>query len=287
MSAVLVKNYMGNLLAPIGHFFTIALVDPILTILVGLYQMLLVLHVPYALGFAIILLTALIRLALFPLMASQMRTSKKMQELNPHLTKIKQQHKGDTMRIQQETSKLYKEHGINPAAGCLPLLIQLPIIYALYGALQSTVKLQGTAIVPYINKSIYVSAFKLHQPWDTHFFGFPLGQSPQHLLATFGIIVFFVPLLTAVLQFIQSKMMIPSQTSTKPVVQGEKKEEDFAQAFQTQSMYIFPLMIGFFSYSFPLGLSLYWNTFTLFGILQQYKISGWGGLASLMPKKKE
>ena len=59
---------------------------------------------------------------------------------------------------------------------------------------------------------------------------------------------------------------------------GEKKDDDFATAFQSQSMYIFPLMIGFFSYGFPIGLSLYWNTFTIFGIIQQYRISGLGGV---------
>ena len=60
---------------------------------------------------------------------------------------------------------------------------------------------------------------------------------------------------------------------------GEKKKDDFATVFQSQSLYIFPVMIGFFSYTFPLGLSLYWNTFTIFGIIQQYLISGWGGLS--------
>jgi YidC/Oxa1 family membrane protein insertase len=58
----------------------------------------------------------------------------------------------------------------------------------------------------------------------------------------------------------------------------KKKNDDFASAFQSQSMYIFPVMIGFFSYTFPIGLSLYWNTFTIFGIMQQYRISGLGGL---------
>ncbi len=279
---------MGNLLAPIGHIFTIAFVNPVLTVLVGLYQFLYFLHVPFALGFAIILLTAIIRLALFPLMASQMKTSKKMQELSPHLSRLKQQHKGDSLRLQQETSKLYKEHGINPAAGCLPMLVQLPIIYALYGALQSTVMLHGAAIVTHINSSIYISAFKLQQPWDTHFLGLPLGQSPHVLMNTIGFIVLVIPILTGLLQFIQSKMMISTPAaSSHPVKAGEKKEEDFAQAFQTQSMYIFPLMIGFFSFNFPIGLSLYWNTFSLFGILQQYKISGWGGLTTLLPKRKE
>ena len=64
----------------------------------------------------------------------------------------------------------------------------------------------------------------------------------------------------------------------------DKKKEDFASAFQTQSLYIFPVMIGFFSYNFPVGLSLYWNTFTIFGIIQQYKVSGLGGLKGWVKK---
>ncbi|MEK7160224.1 MAG: YidC/Oxa1 family membrane protein insertase, partial [Patescibacteria group bacterium] len=83
-------------------------------------------------------------------------------------------------------------------------------------------------------------------------------------------------------QFIQSKMMLPvvsaSDKKLSTEKKGEKKPDDFATAFQTQSLYIFPIMIGFFSYTFPIGLSLYWNTFTIFGIMQQYKISGLGGL---------
>ena len=108
-----------------------------------------------------------------------------------------------------------------------------------------------------------------------------------------------VPLLTALFQFIQSKMMTLSSppsgeknlpTTRLPAEQGgqeKKKKDDFASAFQSQSLYIFPLMIGFFSYQFPIGLSLYWNTFTVFGIIQQYQISGLGGLESLWQKKKK
>ena len=74
-------------------------------------------------------------------------------------------------------------------------------------------------------------------------------------------------------------MMINKPEEPKDAVKNtDKKKEDFATAFQTQSLYIFPVMIGFFSYNFPVGLSLYWNTFTIFGIIQQYKISGLGGL---------
>jgi YidC/Oxa1 family membrane protein insertase len=116
-------------------------------------------------------------------------------------------------------------------------------------------------------------------------------------------LILLIPVITAALQFLQSKMMVPAKAvpveatqqskkkkDTKALAIPEKKEDsatEFAQAFQTQSLYIFPLMLGYLSFNFPIGLSLYWNTFTLFGILQQYQISGWGSLSSLFGKKTQ
>jgi YidC/Oxa1 family membrane protein insertase len=80
-------------------------------------------------------------------------------------------------------------------------------------------------------------------------------------------------------------MLIPSVGDTKIEVKSkDKKEDDFATTFQNQSLFIFPIMIGFFSFNFPIGLSLYWNTFTVFGIIQQYQVSGLGGLKDLINK---
>ncbi len=255
-----------------GMIFHEFLIRPILTILVIIYQGLVLMHVPYPLGFSIIVLTILIRFITYPLITAQLRVSKKMQDLAPHLSRVKERHKNDATRIQQETMKLYKEHGVNPLAGCLPSLLQLPIIWALYSVLTQIISLAPNTIVAKVNADIYFLQFKLTSPWDQHFFGLPLGQNPSHLFAAMPLIM-LVPVLTGVFQLIQSKMMF-----AKPQQTTEKKEDDFASAFQTQSTYIFPVMIAFFSYNFPLGLSLYWNTFTVFGILQQYQISGLGGL---------
>lgn len=207
-----------------------------------------------------------------------------MQRVSPHLAKLKEKHKGDAKTLQQETVRLYKEHGVNPAAGCLPVLVQLPVIWALYSVLNKIVALNGDKIVPEVNKIVYFDAFKLTQPWDPTFFGLPLGQNPSQLISVIPLII-LVPLLTGAFQFIQSKMMFqtPSKAEESKKDKNKKEEkasakEDFSAAFQKQSLYIFPIMIAFFSYSFPVGLSLYWNTFTIFGILQQYKIQGLGGL---------
>ncbi|HKC14813.1 MAG TPA: YidC/Oxa1 family membrane protein insertase [Patescibacteria group bacterium] len=241
--------------------------------LLAIYKALVFIHVPHPLGLSIILLTIFIRLVLYPFIASQIKASKKMQEINPHLARIKEQHKGNSTMISQETMKLYKEYGINPAAGCLPVIIQLPVIWILYSVLQNIVRAPNL-VTAEINRVVSVDFLKLSTPLDQSFFFFPLGQTPAQLFSTMGPVVLLIPLATGIFQFLQSKMMFPSQKTTV-------KKDDFASAFASQSTYIFPIMIGFFSYSFPIGLSLYWNTFTIFGMIQQYKIAGPGGLIDL------
>ncbi len=245
--------------------FETLLIQPITNILVAIYQLLQVLHVPSSLGFAIILLTIVIRLILFPVIGKQMKESKKMQEAQPHLNRLKEKHKGDAKQLQSAQMELYKELGINPVAGCLPLFVQLPIIWGLYAVLNQTVRETSFKA---INKLVYFEGLKLNHLWDTHFFGLLLGQPLSQLMKTTGPIILLVPVITAALQYYQSKLMMPAAKPATTV--KDPKQPDFASAFQTQSLYVFPIMIGFFSYSLPFGLSLYWNTFTIFGIIQQY-----------------
>lgn len=265
------------------NIFDQIIVYPIINVLLLIYHVLFSLGIPYAVGFSIIVLTIIIRLILYPLTASQIKASKKMQDINPHLSKLKEKHKNDAKMLQQETMKLYKEFGINPLAGCLPVVIQLPVIWGLYSVLNKIIRI-GAGNLNEINKIAYVDFLKLTKAWDTTFFGIPLSQNPSHLITTLGIVVLLIPILTGVFQFLQSKMLIPYQQNKAVVKKGEEKKEDFAQAFQTQSLYIFPIMIGFFSYTFPIGLSLYWNTFTIFGIIQQYIITGPGSLKNWTEK---
>lgn len=262
------------------NIFDTLIVNPLLNILLVNYKFFSSLGVPYALGFAIIGLTVVIRILLYPLMSAQLRAAKKMQEVAPHLTKLKERYKNDAKGLQQETMKLYKEYGVNPAAGCLPILVQLPIIFGLYSVLNKIIHL-GANTVSEVNRLAYFDPLKLQNTWDIYFFGIPLAQNPSQLLSQYGALILLVPLLTGVFQFIQSKMMLPSALLKKEEEIAKKtptKQDDFATTFQKQSLYIFPVMIGFLSYTFPIGLSLYWNTFTVFGIIQQYKISGLGGL---------
>lgn len=152
--------------------FNEVLVWPITNLLVGIYHILNFIHLPYALGFSIIALTVVIRIVLYPLTNSQLRASKKMQELNPHIANLKAKHKGDAKTLQAETMKLYKEHGVNPAAGCLPVLVQLPIIWGLYSVLRNVVNPNSTAVLKSINQIVYFSGLKLSHAWDPSFFWF-------------------------------------------------------------------------------------------------------------------
>ncbi len=277
----------------IGLFFNIILIWPLTNILIAIYQGLSFLHIPFGLGFAIIGLTVLIRLALYPLFASQLKHQKKMQALTPHLNHVKQKHKGDAKKIQEESMRVYKEHGVNPAAGCLPSLLQLPVVYCLYIVFQQVIR--GNNISA-INKVLYFKSLHLTSSLDLNFFGLMLGKSPSSLFSHGMPLILLVPILTAAFQLIQSKMMFSTPAALPVIVdkkknnkdekKEEKKDDDFAAAMQTQTTYIFPLVIGWLTFNFPLGLSLYWNTTTIFGIIQQYQISGLGGLKEWVDKIK-
>ena len=261
-------NHMGSL-------FDTFLINPIINELLVVYHALVLLHVPYTLGFSIIVLTILIRLLLSPLTGAQMRSSRKMQSLSPKLAVLKDKHKGDAPKLQQATMALYKEHGVSPLGGCLPALIQLPLTLALYQVLTRAVDTSSKSVLTLskINHIAYTKALGLTHYWDTTFFGIPLGHKTSELLHTYGFLVLLIPLITAALQFVQSKMMFASQPKpalVKKDAKTEKKPDDFAATFQSQSMYIFPIMIGYLAFQFPIGLSLYWNSFTIFGIIQQY-----------------
>jgi YidC/Oxa1 family membrane protein insertase len=261
------------------------LVNPLINLLVAFYQFLSWLHVPFALGFAIILMTGLIRLLMFPLTEAQLRISKKMQDLAPHMAHIKEKHKGDMRKQQEATMALYKEHNVNPAAGCLPGIVQIVILlFGLYPALMKILGNKPSEAIAKINDVLYFPSLHLNQVWDTNFFGMALEKTPAELFKTIGLLIILVPIATGLFQFVQSKMMTPPAPTGKLAKKTENKPDDFATTFQKQATYLLPAMIAFFSWNFSIGLSLYWNTYTIFGIIQQYMISGIGGFADWIKK---
>lgn len=252
---------------------------PILNILIAFYKGFLFLGLPGAFGLAIIALTILIRLLLYPLTLSQLRSTKKMQELRPHLEVLKNKHGQDKQKLARAQMELYKKHGVNPAAGCLPALLQMPVFIALYQAFWNLLGKQDfSAVVEGINKIVYAPFLRLEASPNFYFLGFNLTQRPSQWQSA-GWFLLLIPVVTALLMLVQSLMTMPAEESSPPKEKkkGEGMEEMMA-GFQKQMIFLMPLMVGFFALSFPVGLSLYWNTFTLFGIGQQYFTTGWGGL---------
>ena len=206
-------------------------------------------------GVAIVLLTLLIKLILSPLFQYQIATSRRVQaeqrRIAPQLAAVRKKYKKDPQRLNQETMALYKEHNINPLAqmsGCLPALVQSPILIALYWVI-----------------------FDAHKTWPLQNFKF-LGIALNHTPLAPGQFVaaaVLLPVLAALTTFVQTKMMTPPG-----------QIQDKTQAAMTQNMtLIMPIFIGFISLQFQAGLALYWVVSNLFSIGQQYFITGWGSLS--------
>jgi YidC/Oxa1 family membrane protein insertase len=273
-----------------GDIWNTLFINPIINLLVALYKLFEFLHVPGPLGFAVIGLTIIIRVILYPLMQAQMKSAKKMSNLKPHLDALNEKHKGDKQGLQQAQLALYKEHGVNPAAGCLPLLIQMPVLIALYNVFYQVLNNGNLQhVVQDLNNVVYSPALRI-STLDLTFFGINLGIKPGEW-QTHGWWLLSIPIITGLLQWYQSKLMMPTpattvkvapvqvkkkkkSTDTKElVVKEEKKPEDTAMEIQKQMMMITPVMFGYFALQFPLGLALYWNVFGLFGIIQQLQVN--------------
>lgn len=277
----------------IGDIFNLLFLAPIINLLVLIVRSLDALHIPGSLGLAIIILTVVIRILIWPFMSSQIRSTKKMADLKPHLDKLKEKHKDDKQGLAQAQMLLYKEHGVNPAGGCLPSLIQIPIFIALYQAIFAF--FEGAHGLERINYFLYNKAWSLSSSPDPNFLGINLTYKPADFISKFtsdpmvALPILLVPIITGLLQFVQSKMMYPQPVkeypSDSPKERGEKeKTEDAMTAMQGQMMFLMPIMVGYFAFNFPVGLAIYWNSFTLLGILQQYKVAGLGGIEAWIKK---
>jgi len=258
-----------------SNIFNTLFVFPILNLLIVFYKIVLLFKLPGSIGLAIIALTVFIRLIFNPFFKGQIETAQKMQGLKPHLDKLTKKHKKNPKKLQKEQMLLYKKHGVNPAGGCLGLIVQMPIFIGLYLTL-SMLLMNGTQakVVSQINKALYSPLLKIQEidPW---FFGFNLAVSPAQAKQLH---YYLIPLITAGLQYFQVKFSSPSSpiNDKKGLEKKEKKKEkggseDFQKAMQTQMKFIFPLMLGWFSYTLPIGLSLYWNIFSIFSIMQYWE----------------
>lgn len=210
-------------------------------------------------GLTIIVLAILSRAIFFPMFSSQIKQAKKWEELKPKLDGLNKKLKNDKQRLAMEQAKLMKEAGVNPAAGCLPLILQIIIINLLYGAFFRFIK-EGLNTQFLIWNLAKPDVIKLN-----------LGKNP---LVLPGVLV----ILAATTQFIQTKIMMPKKKKTEE--KQEKKEnqekEDIAESLtQSQEMmtWVFPLMFLFLGTKWPSGLALYWAVATVMAIGQQYYLN--------------
>lgn len=248
---------------------------PILNALIAFYKIFDSIGLPGAFGLAIIALTILIRLILNPLTASQLKSAKKMQELKPKMDDLSKKHGKDKVTLQKAQMQLYKEAGVNPASGCFLLILQMPVLIALYNVFMELLGTGGMQkIMENINSLVYFSFLKLDS-LNFSFLGISLIDKPSDYQKV-GWWLLLVPVITAALQWYQTKLMSPSSVPTSVGTTAGKpadKKDDTAAIMQKQMMIMFPLMIGWFAFSFPVGLSLYWNTFSILGIIQQRQIN--------------
>lgn len=233
----------------------IKLVEQLLSMLYG---------ITHNYGLAIILLTIIIRTIMYPLMQKQMISMRETQKIQPLMQEIQRKYKHDKERMNQELMRLYKEHKVNPMGGCLPLIIQMPILILFFQVLRGF-----EYFVP--NTEIIDGGFL----WIKNVVEYQ-GEMVAGLAAPdqlFGVIgnynIGILPILVGVSMYFQQKLTMP------PVTVASQSDSSSNPAFNTQKMMgtIMPVMIAFISFSLPSGLSLYWFTSTLFDIIQKLVIN--------------
>ena len=234
---------------------------------------------------AIIAVTLLVRVVLIPLYRKQIVSQKRMQLLAPELKEIQKRYKGDRVKLQEATQAFYKERGVNPAQGCLPLVLQFMLLIPMYSVFSSG--LQNTDpngmlrvfgiqvitldcppsqynaaghVIPCINSTISL-------------FGYSIDLSQPSVLFTIGIGISILAIISSLLQLFQSRMTLPRRDPNTPDDQNTK--------IQRQSMLFLPFISIFYGGFLPAGLFIYWIVSTLFSIVQQYLIIGWGGMFPL------
>jgi len=210
--------------------------------------------VPYHWGFAIIVFTIIIKIVTFPLTLTQMRGMQAQKDLQPKIQELQKKYGKDREKMAQEQMKLYQEAGVNPLSGCLPLIVQMPVLFGLYAALVTLGESLNNARFFWI-PDLGFPKYTQGMSWLTDAF----AQRDFGLLAGYLIL----PILLVISQFIMQKWMTPPTPTS-----------DNAQAKMMQQMsLIMTVMFGFFTLQVPSGLTLYWVTSNLLQMLQQWVIT--------------
>lgn len=242
------------------------IVNPFITILLFLYQIL-----GGNVVLAIIVFTILVRLATYPLTMKQQRSTKAMQEIQPEMKKLQEKYKNDRERLAAAQMELYREYGVNPLAGCLPLLIQFPILIGLYRAIVATLAATPLQLLD-LSGRLWIDDLSSAVPMDSRFLWLNLA-TPDPL--------YILPILVVVTTWLQQKLLTPATASSS----SGDKSTDQAAAMSRQMMMIMPIMFGFFSLSFASGLSIYFIVSNIIGI-GQYAMMGKIDLKQTLGLKK-
>ncbi len=248
--------------------------DILSTILLILYRLL-----GQNVALAIVAFTVIIRLSILPLTLKQQRSLKKMQELSPKLKELQKKYKDDREKLTQAQLALYREHGVNPFAGCLPLLIQLPILFGLWRAIIATLASSPRQLLE-LQERVLIGGLDHLVPLKNSFLWLNLAlPDPYYVL----------PILVVITTYVQQKMIIPTKSQkdkNKPKRKPGDKPDPADQAEQmTRSMTtIMPLLFGFFALSYSSGLSLYFITSNIIGIVQ-YTAMGKADIRRLVGKE--
>lgn len=246
---------MFDFLAPFWNTF---IFNPMVNLLLWLYTVI------GNYGVAIILFTLIVRVITLPFYAQQQKAMKKQQSLmkGKEWQEMQKKYAKDKEKLAQEQMKLYREAGVNPLGGCLPALIPWPILIGLYQSITMVMGSQPEQLMELAKHLYPIAALASAVPVRSDFLGLNLAGTPQVL----GGVTYLIPVLVGFSTWVQQKMV------TMPTT-------DAQSAQMNQSMQIMmPIMIGWFSVNFPIGLALYWIVFSVVGIVQQYFQGGWGNL---------
>ncbi len=234
------------------ELFHTAIYQPVYNVLVFFYNV-----VPgHDFGVAIILTTLFIKTLFIPLSKKQIESQKKMQELQPIIKELQKKYKDDKEKQTKAMLDLYKEHKANPFSGCLPLIVQLIVLIAIYQVIisitQAGFSIQAGDLYAFVSNPGSVNHIFLH---------FLDLTKPNYVLA----------FLSALAQYFQTKMLLQSQTSVV-TPKTTSDEPDFASIMNKQMLYLGPGITFFIGVTFPAALALYWLFSTLFMIFQQMVI---------------
>ena len=220
----------------------------------------------WAWGLSIVLLTVFVRLLLFPLFVKQIKSQRRMQELAPKIKDLQKLHKGDRETLNTEMMKLYKDNNANPISGCLPLLLQLPVFFALFSVIR---EFKPQSDGQPAEARFGLSADDLAEGGRASIFGAPIAaalNSSQEFIGQLGaqpgtvrvVAVTMLVLMGATTYWTQRQMMARA-TTTDPT----------QQTVQKVLLYVLPLSFAVFGYSFPVGVLLYWLTTNVWSMGQQ------------------